>query len=141
MIGRLTAYETSNKLQDCAGKVLQKPFLLPVKVRSRNKTYSEGHPLSLNHYRRLKAVAIAETNGDTVAERIQQVVVPPVLLIADPKFFDLFHQVIALVSLVLAGFVKGIFSVVDLTLKDVAGHVDRTFVIWFCRSARWARKA
>jgi hypothetical protein len=60
-----------------------------------------------------EAFVIPERDCDPVTERIQKIVFSFVVLVADPKAFDLVDQVIARFTLVDCGLVEGVVGVFD----------------------------
>jgi hypothetical protein len=53
-------------------------------------------PVSGNqHCRSLKATSVSKSKSDSIAERVQQIVLSFVVLVAYPKAFDLVAEVIA----------------------------------------------
>jgi hypothetical protein len=75
-----------------------------------------------------EAFAIPQRDCDPVTERIQKIVFSFVVLVADPKAFDLVDQVIARFTLVNCGLVEGVVGVFDAPPVDVARNREGSLV-------------
>ena len=76
-----------------------------------------------------KALFIYKGNRDSVAKRIQKVVVSLGVFVSDPKAFDLIDKMIPRFTFVNAGLVERIVRVLDIFTIDVTGNRNCAFVL------------
>src|ERR1700681_3875679 len=76
-----------------------------------------------------EAFIVSQSDCYPIAKRIQKIVFSFVVLVADPKAFDLVDQVIARFALVDCGLVEGVVGVFDALPVNVAGNREGSLVL------------
>src|SRR5260370_23559899 len=77
----------------------------------------------------LKATSVSKSKSDSIAKRVQKIVLSFIVLVADPKAFDLVAKVIAGFTFVDCSLVKGILGVFDVTAVDIPGNRECSLIL------------
>src|ERR1700737_458924 len=83
-----------------------------------------------------EAFVVSQSDWHPIAKRIQKIFFSFVVLVADPKAFDLVDQVIARFTLVDCGLVERVVGVLDAPLVNVARNREGSLVLAHCSQFR-----
>jgi hypothetical protein len=89
----LTAGHRLRMLVHIPGRYFRVAILFP--KRNQSSWPLNSSAVGGKRTRPLKATSVSKSKSDSIAERVQQIVLPFIVLVSDLKAFDLVYQVIA----------------------------------------------